>query len=219
MQIKNVNTRALQLYLEMNSPCFCDFFREWTPTPVDLLLPLTCQKHLPAVRTTPHEPEEHCVLCNVFVCLTFFFFFLLCGSWGGVCSAHVRTSPKLWETALCSCGLSSLKGTIGLQMQNLQGWDTFIYFLTTEKQLSKLLKVLKNHKIHSFSISVSSGALAHPCSVCWFHSSCEYFQSCLKHRCVCMSVFVIAVWQWSVRVLFQWHRGQQWCCMFLVIHI
>lgn len=162
------------------------------PPPVDLLLPLTCQKHLPASRTTPHELEEHCVLYNVFVCL-FQLFFCCCSCFpfvvdGVRCAAliceHVQSygiQPSVHE------GLSSFKG-IKNAKPGKKRWDTSFCFLSfVDKR--KLLKVLGNSHVHSFSMQMSSQTAAHPCRVCFgFTTAANPFrhENWFKRCCVCM---------------------------------
>lgn len=75
-----------------------------------------------------------------------------------------------------------------MQNQEKKRWDTSFCFLSfVDKR--KLLKVLGNSHVHSFSMQMSSQTAAHPCRVCFgFTTAANPFrhENWFKRCCVCM---------------------------------
>lgn len=79
-----------------------------------------------------------------------------------------------------------------MQNQEKKRWDTSFCFLSfVDKR--KLLKVLGNSHVHSFSMQMSSQTAAHPCRVCFgFTTAANPFrlENWFKRCCVCVCVRV-----------------------------
>lgn len=139
------------------------------------------------------------------------------GRWSEVRVADMWTCPKLWKNSPCVHVVYQVlrENLVTNANDRRPGEICRAGHISFGLKINKSLWRNKNNFESNWILWLTPGQETSPPAIeLWSHDSLKSFRLAskgLEHYCVCVCVSVclfIAVWQWLVRVPFQWQRGQ-----------